>query len=105
MFRSGLMLIRSTVITSSLLSLIFLFFFLGLSIERPGKFHVTSKNYAAQYCSLYTIRLQNTREYLTGQAKSKWGNNIICSSNYVLTKKKDDLADTLIYVIYSLLLE
>lgn len=32
-------------------------------------------------------------------------NNIICSSNYVLTKKKDDLADTLIYVIYSLLLE
>ena len=31
-------------------------------------------------------------------------NNIICSSNYVLTKKKDDLADTLIYVIYSLLL-
>jgi hypothetical protein len=32
-------------------------------------------------------------------------NNIICSSNYVLAKKKDDLADTLIYVIYSLLLE
>jgi hypothetical protein len=31
-------------------------------------------------------------------------NNIIYSSNYVLTKKKDDLADTLIYVIYALLL-
>ena len=29
-------------------------------------------------------------------------NNIICCSNYCLTKKKDDLADTLIYVIYSL---
>jgi hypothetical protein len=32
-------------------------------------------------------------------------NNIISSSTYCLTKKKDDLADTLIYVIYSLLLE
>ena len=58
--------------------------------------------------SILNLILSNLKNFsidITNQLVNKLPiniNNIIYSSNYVLTKKKDDLADTLIYVIYSL---
>ena len=58
---------------------------------------------------LFTILDQYSNEDIVNQiipklnCNNKFINNIISISNYKITKKKDDLADTLLYQIYAIL--
>lgn len=55
------------------------------------KIYNNRKNFSEDIVNQIILKLQYSKIYI---------NNIITLSNYIITKKKDDLADTILYLIY-----